>query len=169
MTAPGSGEPPGPEPGITYRSGGQVQVDLLRYWSTTFVVAAIASLAGITVVRLAGDVFDTPLLVPDRGGSETLVALSDSRVIWSCLLVTLAAAGVLNLMLYLVPRPAWFFQVLCVVALIASLLFPFSLDVDTSVQAWLVGVHVTVGIIIMSLTASIAGSVTRVVVTDVRR
>ncbi|MEO1061420.1 MAG: DUF6069 family protein [Actinomycetota bacterium] len=157
MTSAGSGA------GRTFRSGGQVQIDLLRYWSAALVVAAIASFAGITVVRLAGDVFDTPLLVTDRGGSGSLVVLSDSRVIWTCLLVTVAAAGTLNLMLYLIPRPEWFFEILCVVALVASLLFPFSLAIDGAAQAWLVGLHLTVGLIVMSLVVTIAHSVTRVV------
>lgn len=149
--------------GPTYHAGGTVQVDLVKYWATALVVAAIASFAGITVVRLAGDVFDTPLLVPDRGGSTNLVALSDSRVIWTCLVVTVAAAGVLNLMLYLVPRPTWFFEILCVVVLGASLLFPLSLDVDSKVQAWLIALHVVVGLIVMSLVVTLAGSVARVV------
>ncbi len=148
---------------MTFRSGGQVQIDLVRYWSSVLVVAAIASFAGITVVRLAGDVFDTPLRVTDRGGSGSLVVLSDSRVIWTCLLVTIAAAGVLNLMLYLIPRPEWFFEILCVVALAASMLLPFSLSIDGAAQAWLVGLHLTVGLIVMSLVVSIANSVTRIV------
>ncbi len=148
---------------MTFRSGGQVQIDLVRYWSSVLVVAAIASFAGIAIVRLAGDVFDTPLLVSDRGGSGNLVVLSDSRVIWACLLVTIAAAGVLNLMLYLIPSPEWFFEILCIVALVASMLLPFSLPIDGAAQAWLVGLHLTVGLIVMSLVISISHSVTRVV------
>ena len=101
--------------------------------------------------------------VTGRGGSGSLVVFSDSRVIWSCLFVTIAAAGALNLMLYLIPRPEWFFEILCVVALAASLFSPFSLSIDSAAQAWLVGLHLTVGLIVISLVVTIAHSVTRIV------
>lgn len=158
------GDPaPAAEPAkLTYSSRRHVQIDLLRYWSAMPIVAAIASFAGIIVLRLAGDVFDTPLFVPEDSGSTTLVPLSDSRVIWTCLIVTFAAAGVLNLMLYLVPRPEWFYTILSIVVLAASTLWPFSLDINDRTQYWLIGLQVTVGLIVLALTLTIAGSVSRV-------
>jgi len=161
------GDPAPPQPRLTYQSRRQIQVDLLRYWAAMLVVAAIAAFAGIIVLRMAGDVFDTPLLVPDSAGSDVLVPLSDSRVIWVSVLVTLAAAGVLNLMLYVVPRPEWFFSILAVVVLGASLMWPFSLAIEDAAKAWLVALQVVVGLIIMCLTLTVAGSVSRVApVTD---
>jgi hypothetical protein len=161
------GDPPPPQPRLTYQSRRPIQVDLLRYWSAMLVVAAIAAFAGIIVLRMAGDVFDTPLLVPDSAGSDILVPLSDSRVIWISVLVTLAAAGVLNLMLFVVPRPEWFFSILCVVILGASLMWPFSLEIEDAAKAWLVALQVVVGLIIMTLTLTVAGSVSRIApVTD---
>jgi hypothetical protein len=131
------------------------------------VVAAIAAFAGIIVLRMAGDVFDTPLLVPETAGSDILVPLTDSRVIWISVIVTLAAAGVLNLMLFVVPRPEWFYSILCVVILVASLMWPFSLEIEDAAKAWLVALQVVVGLIIMSLTLTVAGSVSRMApVTD---
>lgn len=159
---PGDPAPPAGGPKLTYRSRQPVQVDLLRYWASMPVVAAIASFAGIIVVRMAGDVFDTPLFVPERSGSDELVPLADSRVIWTCLLVTLTAAGVLNLMLYLLPRPEWFYSVLSVVVLGASLLWPFSLDIGDAATYWLIGLQLVVGGIILGLTLTVAGSVSRV-------
>jgi Family of unknown function (DUF6069) len=158
---PGDPAPAGTASRLTYRSRPDIQVDLLRYWSAMPVVAAIASFAGIIVLRMAGDVFDTPLFVPERAGSDVLVPLSDSKVIWTCVIVTAAAAGVLNLMLYLIPRPEWFYSVLSVVVLGASLLWPFSLDIESRGQAWLIALQVVVGVIILSLTLIVAGSVSR--------
>lgn len=148
----------------TFGTGGlrpRVHVDLARYWSSMVVVAAIAAFAGLVVVRLAGDLFDTVLIVPERSGVDQLVPLSDGRVIWTAVLVTAAAAGVLNLMLYLVPRPEWFYTILALVTMALSVVWPFSLDVDGDVQAWLVVLDLTVGLIVLVLTLVVARAVTR--------
>ena len=52
------GDPAPPQPRLTYRSKRPIQIDLLRYWSSMIVVAAIAAFAGIIVLRMAGDVFE---------------------------------------------------------------------------------------------------------------
>jgi hypothetical protein len=52
-----------------------LDVDLLRFWSSVFFTGLISALAALVLVRFAGDVFDTPQLVSDRGGSSELVAL----------------------------------------------------------------------------------------------
>lgn len=159
---PGDPAPPASGPKLTYRSRAPIQVDLLRFWAAMPVVAAIASFAGIIVVRMAGDVFDTTLFVPERGGTDQLVPLSDSRVIWTCLLVTMTAAGVLNLMLYLLPRPEWFYSVLSVVVLGASLLWPFSLSISDAATYWLIALQLVVGCIVLGLTLTVANSVSRI-------
>jgi cytochrome b561 len=72
-----------------------------------------------------------------------------------------AAAAVLNLMLYVVPNPTRFFKYLGALVLLASLLWPLSLDTGTAEKAWLVAIHLVVGITVMSLLTGIVGVVTR--------
>lgn len=150
---------PPPEPPAT-RS--KVEVDLLRYWATAFFTGLIAAFAGITLVRLAGDVFDTPLFVTETGGSE-LVPLTDGRVLVATLVVTFVAAATFNVMLYLVPNARTFFVTLALVVLAASLLWPASLDLSSDETIWLIGLHLIVGIIIIGLMSAMAPVVTRTV------
>lgn len=140
-------------------NGEVVEVDLVRFWSATAVIAAIAAFAGVTVTRLAGDVFDTPIYVAERGGGA-LVPLSDGRVVWVAIVVTIVAAGVLNLMLYLVPSAEKLFAMLAIVAMAAGATWSFSLDVDRENQLWLVVLQVVVGAVIASLTLAAAHETT---------
>ena len=138
-----------------------VEVDMLRYWSTAVVTGLIAAFAAVVMVRFAGDVFSTPLFVTEQGGADELVPLADGRAFWSVMIVTGTAAAVLNLMLYVVPNPVRFFSVLGTVVMVLSLLWPLSLDIGTAEVAWLIGIHVVVGITIMSLLTGTVGLVTR--------
>lgn len=138
-----------------------VEVDLLRYWSAAAFTALIAGFAAVVVVRLAGDVFGTPLIVSETGGSSELVFLADGRAFWTAVVATLTAAATLNMMLYLVPRPTRFFGVLATLVLVFSLFWPLSLDVVNDVTLWLLILHVIVGAIIVGLLISIVPLVTR--------
>jgi Family of unknown function (DUF6069) len=158
---PGSADAP-PPPRPQYRSIGRIEVDHVRYWSGIAVTAAIAALAGVIVTRLAGDVFDTPLRITERGGSDVLVPLTDSRVIWTCVAVALAAGGVMNLMLYLLPHPQVFFGLLSAVVMVGSLLWPLSIDVTDAERIWLIVVNVVVGVIVVTLVSNLATMTTRV-------
>lgn len=138
-----------------------VEVDLARYWSSAIFTGLIAAFAAVVIVRFAGDVFNTPLLVTENGGSSQLVPLGDGRAFWSVMIVTGAAAAVLNMMLYMVPDATRYFSALGFVVLAASLLWPLSLDVDAAEKAWLVLVHVVAGATIMSLLLGSTAMATR--------
>lgn len=138
-----------------------LDVDLVRFWSAAAFIAFIAAFAAIVILRFAGDVFNTPLLVTAEGGADELVPLTDGRVFWSVVVITGTAAAMLNMMLYAVPNATRFFVVLGTVVLGMSLIWPFSLDVGNEETMWLVAIHVVVGIIIMSLLTGIVGMVTR--------
>lgn len=138
-----------------------VEVDLVRFWSSALFSGLIVGFAAVVLLRFAGDVFDTPLFVTEQGGADALVPLSDGRVFWTVMLVTGAAAAVLNLMLYVVPNPTGFFVALGSVMLILSLLWPLSIDIDGAETAWLMVIHVVVGMTIMALLTGVVGLVTR--------
>ncbi len=138
-----------------------VEVDLLRYWSTAVFSGLIAAFAAVVMLRFAGDIFDTPLFVTDRGGASELVPLSDGRAFWTVMIAAGAAAATLNLMLYVVPNTIRFFRALGSVVLLLSLLWPLTLDTGGAEKVWLVAIHLVVGSMIMSLLTGIVGLVTR--------
>ncbi len=138
-----------------------VEVDVLRYWSAAIFSGLIAAFAAVVALRFAGDVFNTPLFVTERGGADVLVPLSDGRAFWTTMIAAGTAAAVFNLMLYVVPNPTRFFSALGTVVLVLSLLWPLSLDTDVAEKAWLIAIHVIVGVTIMSLLMGIVGIVTR--------
>lgn len=150
-----------PQPSSGWYREPLVEVDLLRYWGTALFSGLIAAFAAVVMLRFAGDVFDTPLFVTERGGADTLVPLSDGRAFWTVMITTGAAAAVLNLMLYVVPNPTRFFNALAYVVLALSLLWPLTLDTTGDVKAWLVAMHLVAGITIISLLTGIVGLVTR--------
>lgn len=139
---------------------GAIEVDPVRYWTAALVTGLIAAIAAIVIVRFAGDVLDTPLFVTERGGAE-LVPLSDSRVFWTVMLAAIAAAALLWIMLYLVPQPLRFFQGLGSVLLVASLLWPLTLDIDDAEKAWLASINIVSGVIILSLLTGTVRSIAR--------
>jgi hypothetical protein len=138
-----------------------LDVDLLRYWAAVLFTGVIAGFAALVVVRFAGDVFDTPLIVSDSGGSSDLVPLTDGRVLATALVATFAAGATLNLMLYVLPNPMTFFNILAILVLAFSMLWPISLEIDDPETLWLVGVHAVVGFVIIGLLNAIVGMVTR--------
>ncbi len=138
-----------------------LDVDLLRYWSATIFTGLIGAFSAVVITRLAGDVFDTPLLVTESGGSDQLVPLTDGRAFSTVMVATLVAAATLNLMLYAVPRATRFFGVLGVVVLAVTVFWPLSIDVSTEETLWLIGIHVVSGLIILGLLTSIVPVVTR--------
>ena len=138
-----------------------VDVDVLRYWSTAIFSGLIAAFAAVVILRFAGDVFDTPLFVTERGGADSIVPLADGRAFWISMIAAGAAAAVLNLMLYVVPNPTKFFSALGTVVLLLSLLWPLTLDTGDAEKAWLIAIHIVVGVTVMSLLTGIVGLVTR--------
>lgn len=138
-----------------------VDVDVLRFWSTAIFSGLIAAFAAVVILRFAGDVFGTPLYVTERGGADSLVPLADGSAFWTSMIAAGAAASVLNLMLYVVPNPTRFFSALGTVVLALSLLWPLTLDTGSAEKAWLIAIHIVVGVTVISLLNGIVGLVTR--------
>ncbi|HSF84826.1 MAG TPA: DUF6069 family protein [Acidimicrobiia bacterium] len=138
-----------------------LDVDLLRYWASVLFTGLIASFAALILVRFAGDVFSNQLLVSDQGGSSELVPLADGRVFWTAMIATFTAGATLNIMLYVLPSPMTFFNILSFLVLAFSMLWPISLDVGPEETAWLIAVHAVVGLVIIGLLNAIVGFVTR--------
>jgi len=153
--------PPAPQP--TYHT----EVDAVKLWIGGLVTAVIAGFTGVLMLHLASGVFNTAIVVPQEAGSDTYVLLTEARVLGVAALATLAATGVLWLMLIAVPKGTMFFSVLGTVVLAISMLWPLSLGgLDESHQLWLLLMNFVVGVLILGLLTALIPVVSRVIRTD---
>lgn len=153
--------PPAPQP--TYHT----EVEAGKLWIGALVTAVIAGFMGVLMLHLASGVFNTALFVPEEPGSDTLVLLTESRIMWVALVATVAATAVLWVMMLVVPKGIMFFSILGTVVLGVSMLWPLSIDgLDDKHQLWLLLMNFVVGILILGLLTALIPVVSRVVRTD---
>ena len=153
--------PPAPQP--TYHT----EVDAVKLWIGGLVTGVIAGFTGVLMLHLASGVFNTAILVPDEPGSDVLVLLTESRILGVAMLATIAATGVLWLMLLVVPKGAMFFSILGTVVLAVTMLWPLSIEsLDDTHQLWLLLMNFIVGIMILGLLTALIPVTSRIIRTD---
>ncbi|MEX0754067.1 MAG: DUF6069 family protein [Actinomycetota bacterium] len=133
----------------------KVRIDAARLWAAGVATSVIAALAGLVVYLFAEGVFDVDLRVKDLSGGG-LTDLTWVPVVVTAFLAGIVATAVLHALLTLVPRPTVFFGWLALLATAASCLVPLTTDVDAEVKYWLLGLHLVVGIVVISLLLAIA-------------
>jgi hypothetical protein len=128
----------------------KVRIDAGRLWAAGIATSAIAALAALIVYLFAEGVFDVGLEVRDLQG-EGLRELTWVPVVLVAFSAGIVATAILHAFLTFVPRPTVFFGWLAVLATAASCLAPLTMNVRPEVKYWLVGMHVVVGVIVISL------------------
>ena len=128
----------------------KVVVDAGRFWIAALVCAVIAGLAGLVAFWAISDIGGINLFVRDLPDSE-VVLLTSWPSFFVSFLMAIIAAGVLHLMMLFLVRPTWFFTILSLVLLAVAALFPYTIDVPTESQVWLMVLHTVVGVIIFAL------------------
>ena len=128
----------------------KLAVDAPRYWAAALVCAIIAALAGLVAFWAITEILSVELYVRDSPGGD-LIFLTAGRTFLVSFISSIVAAAFLHLMMLFVVRPTWFFGVLSLVVLALAALVPFTLDVPTESQVWLMFVNLVVGVIIISL------------------
>jgi len=128
----------------------KVVVDAGRFWIAALVCAVIAGLAGLVAFWAISDIGGINLFVRDLPDSE-VVLLTSWPSFFVSFLMAIIAAGVLHLMMLFLVRPTWFFTILSLVLLAVAALFPYTIDVATESQVWLMVLHTVVGVIIFAL------------------
>lgn len=135
----------------------EVRIDAKRLWGGGIAASAIAALAGAVVFLFATKVFDVRLRIHTPGSGYQ--PLTVWRVLIIAFLAGVAATGVLHLFLRFVPKPRSFFGWLAVLAMVASLLAPLSLQITQTAKFWLMGMHVVVGLLLIILLEATASRV----------
>jgi hypothetical protein len=128
----------------------KVVVDAGRFWIAALVCAVIAGLAGLVAFWAISDIGGINLFVRDFPDAEVVLLTSWPSFLVS-FLMAIIAAGVLHLMMLFLVRPTWFFTILSLVLLAVAALFPYTIDVPTESQVWLMVLHTVVGVIIFAL------------------
>jgi hypothetical protein len=132
----------------------KVRIDAGRLWAAGVATSLIAALAALVVYLFAEGVFDVDLRVEQLGdGGRT--DLTWVPVVVAAFLAGIVATAVLHAFLAFVPRPTVFFGWLALLATAAACLVPLTMDVSNEVKAWLVGMYVVVGIVVISLLLAI--------------
>src|SRR3954470_12669677 len=127
-----------------------------RLWAggaATAVVAALIALVGILVGR---GLFDVAVLAPQGAG-----VWGDADTFWYALgaaLFSLAATGLMHLLLLFTPRPMLFFGWVMVLATVVAMLAPFVTENDLGSRLFTAGLNFVLGVAIGSLTAGSARS-----------
>ncbi|MEV4701744.1 DUF6069 family protein [Actinoplanes sp. NPDC049316] len=125
-----------------------------RLWAggaATAVVAALIAIVGILVGR---GLFDVDVLAPKGAG-----VWGDASTGWYALgaaLLSLAATGLMHLLLLFTPRPMLFFGWVMTLATITAMLAPFITEKDLGSRLFTAGLNFILGVAIGSLVAGSA-------------
>jgi hypothetical protein len=137
---------------------GRPAVDAGKLWAgglATAVVAALVTVAGIVVSR---GLFHVPVLAPKGEG-----VWGDASTGWyafGAAMVSLAATGLMHVLLLFTPRPLLFFGWIAALATVVAVLVPLSLGGDLAPRMATAGLNLVLGIAIGSLVAGSGRSAT---------
>lgn len=136
--------------------GDSGRLDARRLWAGAVVSAVIASLVAVAGILLARGLFGVPLLAPLAQG--VWGSVSTGAYALAAAVLTLAAAGVMQLLWIVVPRPTWYFGWLVGLATLIGMLLPLTLNVDFGSKVATATMDLVMGIVVSVLISSTARS-----------
>jgi len=148
--------------GPTYQSAtppARPAINAGRLWAggaATAVVAALIAVLGILVGR---GLFGVEVLAPKGAG-----VWGDARTGWYALgaaLLSLAATGLMHLLVLFTPRPMLFFGWVMTLATATAMLAPFVTEKDLGSRFFTAGLNFVIGVAIASLVAGSAHAAMR--------
>jgi hypothetical protein len=137
-----------------YGDGGRL--DARRLWAGAVVSAVIAALVAVAGILVARGIFDVPLLAPKAQGVWGSVGTGTYALAAAGL--TLAAAGVMQLLSVAVPRPTWYFGWLAGLATLIGMVAPLTLNVDFGSKVATATMDLVMGIAVSVLITTTARS-----------
>jgi hypothetical protein len=137
-----------------YGDGGRL--DARRLWAGAVVSAVIASLVAVAGILVARGLLDVPLLAPRAEG--VWGSVSTGAYALAAAVLTLAAAGIMQLLWLVVPRPTWYFGWLVGLATLIGMVAPLSLNVEFGSKVATATMDLVMGIVVSVLITSTARS-----------
>jgi hypothetical protein len=134
-------------------------VDAARLWAGGLATAVVAALVAVVGILVARGLFDVSVLARKEAG-----VWGDASTGWyafGAALASLAATGLIHLLLLFTPRPMRFFGWVLGLATAAAVLAPFTTDASAAAKVATAGLNLILGIAIGSLVAGSARSAVR--------
>jgi uncharacterized protein DUF6069 len=131
-------------------------VDVGRLWAGGLATALVAALIAVVGIVVARGLFDVAVLAPKGAG-----VWGDASTAWyafGAALASLAATGLIHVLLLFTPRPMRFFGWVMALATVAAALAPFVSNERTASKVVTAGLNLILGIAVGSLVAGSARS-----------
>ena len=136
------------------------ELDQGKYWAAGLATSVVAGAAGLVMFMIAQAIFKADLMVPAKLGGERLIELAPWSVFRNGVVAGIVAAGLLWLLLLIVPGATKFFGWIAGLFVIAAAILPFTFEVDTEDQLWLAAINLITGLVVIIL---LLGTVPKVV------
>ena len=130
-----------------------------RLWAGGLATALVAALIAVVGILGARGLFDVPILAPKGAG-----VWGDASTGWyafGAAMLSLAATGLMHLLLVSTPKPMRFFGWVMALATIGGMLAPFVTDASLASRICTAGLNLVLGIAIGSLVAGTARAAIR--------
>jgi Family of unknown function (DUF6069) len=130
-----------------------------RLWAGGLATALVAALIAIAGILAGRGLFGVPVLAPKGEGTW-----GDARTGWyafGAAILSLAATGLIHLLIVTTPRPMRFFGWVVGLATVVSMLAPFITESSLASRIYTAGLNLILGVAIGSLVAGTARAAMR--------
>jgi len=130
-----------------------------RLWAGGMATAAVAGLIAMVGILVGRGLFDVAVLAPKGAGTW-----GDARTGWYALgaaLLSLAATGLMHVLLLSTPRPMRFFAWIMVLATVIGMVAPFVTEESLGARLYTAGLNMVLGVAIGTLVAGTARAAIR--------
>jgi hypothetical protein len=130
-----------------------------RLWAGGMATAAVAALIAIVGILVGRGLFGVAVLAPKGAGTW-----GDARTGWYALgaaVLSLAATGLMHVLLLSTPRPMRFFGWIVVLATVVGMVAPFVTEESLGSRFYTAGLNMVLGVAIGSLVAGTARAASR--------
>lgn len=151
---PGYSEPPG------YAEPAEPKINLGRLWAGGLGTAVVVALVIVVAIMLVRGILNIAVLSPEGAGAYGTVSTTSYAIAGAA--AAIAATGLLNLLLALMPNPLQFFYWITGLVTALAVLLPFTLVAGLDAKIATAVINLIAGLCIITLLGSIgAGAIDR--------
>lgn len=157
---PGYSEPPGYAEQAGYAEPAEPKVNLGRLWAGGLGTAVVVALVIVVAIMLVRGILNIAVLSPEGAGAYGTVSTTSYAIAGAA--AAIAATGLLNLLLALMPNPLQFFYWITGLVTALAVLLPFTLVAGLDAKIATAAINLIAGLCIITLLGSIgAGAMVR--------
>ena len=131
-----------------------------RLWAGGIGTAVVVALVVVVAIMLIRGILNIAILAPERAGAYGTVSTTSYALAGAA--AAIAATGLLNLLLALMPSPVQFFHWIVGLLTALAVLLPFTLVAELDAKIATAALNLLIGLCIMTLLGSIgAGAIVR--------